>query len=83
MQYSRTIQFVLFAIWAVGSLVMAWFVRRRLHLYFGSVLLAVPAVAYSMIGYGLLEAGGVVHVLAAGVYALPFHYFFKKIRNPR
>ena len=81
MTYSRTIQFVLVSIWAIGSLVLAWFVRRRKFVCFGSVALAVPGIAYSTIGYGLLELGGIVHALAAGVYALPCHYFFQRSRE--
>jgi hypothetical protein len=39
MEYSDTVNSALFAIWAVGSLLLAWFVRRRLFVYFGSVAL--------------------------------------------
>jgi CHASE2 domain-containing sensor protein len=80
MEYSSTIEFVLFGLWAVGSLLLAWFVRRRLYAYLGSVGLSAPAIAYSMVGYGMLPMGGILHALLAGVYALPFHYFFQRFR---
>ncbi len=83
MEYSSTVQWLLFGVWAVGSLVFAWFVRRRFYAYFGSVALSAPAIGYSMIGYGFLEMGGILHALCAGVYVLPFHYFFQRSRRKR
>ncbi len=80
MEYSDVIQGCLFGVWAIGSLVIAWYVRRRLYAYFGSVALSAPAIGYSMVGYGLLEMGGMLHALCAGIYALPFHYFFQRFR---
>jgi hypothetical protein len=80
MEYSGTIEFALFCVWAGGSLLLAWFIRRRLFVYFGSVALSAPAIAYSMVGYGFLEMGGILHALLAGVYVLPFHYFFQRSR---
>jgi hypothetical protein len=83
MEYSSTVFGVLAAVWAIGSLVLAWFVRRRFFAYFGSVALSAPALGYSMIGYGFLEMGGIIHALSAGVYVLPFHYFFQRLRRRR
>jgi hypothetical protein len=83
MQYSSTVFGVLFVFWALGSLALAWFVRRWLYVYLGSVALCAPALAYSMVGHGFLEMGGILHVLVAGVYALPFHYLFQRSRARR
>ncbi len=83
MEYSGTIEFVLFGLWVGGSLLLAWFVPSRFYVYFGSVALVAPAISYSMIGDGLMEGGGIVHALCAGVYALPFHYFFQRFRAYR
>jgi CHASE2 domain-containing sensor protein len=80
-QYSGTGEFVLIVFWAVGSLLLAWFVRRRFYAYVGSVALSAPAIAYSMVGYGLLPMGGIFHAIIAGLYVLPFHYFFQRSRN--
>ncbi len=80
MKYSDTVEWTLLGVWAVGSLLLAWFVPRRFYVYFGSVGLSVPAIAYSAIGYGLPEMGGVLHALCAGVYALVFQYFFQRFR---
>ena len=80
MEYSEVIQYCLFGVWAIGSLVVAWNVRRRFYVYFGSVALSAPAIAYSMVGFGFLEMGGILHALCAGIYALPFHYFFQRLR---
>jgi CHASE2 domain-containing sensor protein len=81
MKYSDSIEFVLLGLWAIGSLLLAWFVRRRIYAYAGSVGLSVPAIAYSMVGYGLLPMGGILHALCAGIFVLPFHYFFQRSRN--
>jgi CHASE2 domain-containing sensor protein len=83
MEYSSTFEFVLFGLWAVGSLLLAWFVRRRLFVYLGSVALSAPAIGYSMVGYGILPMGGILHALMAGIYSLPFHYFFHRSRKPK
>jgi CHASE2 domain-containing sensor protein len=81
MKYSVTVEFVLFGLWAVGSLLVAWYVRRRFYAYVCSVVLSAPAIAYSMLGYGLLPMGGIIHAFCAGIYVLPFHYFFQRSRN--
>jgi hypothetical protein len=83
MEYSNTVQWLLLGVWAIGSLLLAWFVRRRFYVYFGSVALSAPTISYSMLGYGFMEMGGILHVLCAGVYALPFHYFFQRSRQRR
>ena len=83
MRYSATLELILIGFWAIGSLLLAWFVRRRLYAYFGCVALSAPGIAYSMVGYGLLPMGGVVHALAAGIYELPFHYLFQRLRRQR
>jgi ABC-type thiamin/hydroxymethylpyrimidine transport system permease subunit len=80
MEYSEVIQGCLFGLWAIGSLLVAWFVPRRFYAYFGSVALSAPAIGYSMVGYGLLETGGILHALCAGIYALPFHHLFQRFR---
>jgi alpha-beta hydrolase superfamily lysophospholipase len=78
MEYSETIEITLLCLWAIGSLLCALFVHRRLYAYMSSVALSAPAIAYSMVGYGLLPMGGVLHALCAGIYVLPFHYFFHR-----
>ena len=82
MPYSNAVQVILIGLWAAGSLVLAWRVSHRSYAYFGSVAMAVPAIAYAMLGYGLLEMGGILHALAAGLYVLPFHFLFHRRREP-
>ena len=82
-EYSPVIDALLVAAWGLGSLVLAWFEPRRRFVYLGSVALSAPCISYSMLGYGLLEMGGFVHALCAGVYALPFHYVFQCLRKRR
>jgi hypothetical protein len=36
-----------------------------------------------MLGYGVLEMGGLLHPLCAGVIVLPIHYLFQRIRAGR
>jgi hypothetical protein len=77
-EYSDTIECLLLCVWAIGSLLLALFVRRQFYVYFGSVAFSAPAIAYSMLGYGLLPMGGIFHALCAGICVLPFHYFFHR-----
>jgi hypothetical protein len=83
MEHFAALQIALLLFWAGGSLVGCWFINRRLWAYFMSVTLSVPAIAYSMLGYGFLEFGGVLHALVAGVYALPIHFVFQRYRRNR
>lgn len=83
MQYSDTVELGLFTLWAIGSLLLSWFVHRCFYVYIGSVALSAPAIAYSMVGYGLLPMGGILHALAAGVYPLPVHYLFQRMQLRR
>ena len=83
MEYSSMVEFLLFVFWAVGSLLLAWFVWRRHLVYIGSVVLSAPMIGYSMVGYGELPMGGVIHAICAGLFALPFHYFFQRFRVRR
>jgi CHASE2 domain-containing sensor protein len=82
-EYSPVILAFLAGVWGFGSLVLAWFEPRPRFVYFGSVALSTPCISYSMLEYGLLEMGGFLHPLCAGVYALPFHYLFKRSRARR
>jgi len=81
MHYSGTVEFLLFGGWAAGSLVLAWFVRRPFYVYFGSVALSAPMIGYSMVGYGLLPMGGIVHSFCAGFFVLPFYALFQRFRT--
>jgi CHASE2 domain-containing sensor protein len=66
--------------WAIGSLVLAWFEPRRFFAYVGSVAFSVPAISYSMLGYGALEMGGWFHALIAGIWVVPIHVLFRHLR---
>ena len=55
----------------------------ELRVYWMTVSLSAPGIAYSMLGWGLLEFGGVVHALMAGVYAIPFWILFNARRSRR
>ena len=83
MEYSGTVMFVLFGLWAIASLLLAWFVRRRFYAYCGCVAIAAPVIAYASLGPGSMESGGIVQALCAGIYVLPFHYFFQRFRSYR
>ena len=79
-EYSPVILALLTAGWGFGSMILAWFEPRQRFVYYGAVVLSAPCISYSMLGYGLLEMGGFLHAFCAGVYALPFHYLFQRIR---
>ena len=81
MKYFDSVEFLLFGLWAIGSLLLAWHVHRLFLAYFGSVALSAPAIAYSMVGYGLLTMGGIFHALFLGIYVLPFHYIFQRYQK--
>ena len=74
-------QWFLLALWGAGVLILAWRVLRALYVYLGSVALIAPAVSYSMVGYGVLEMGGYLHVLMAGVWALVPYVIFGYFRR--
>jgi hypothetical protein len=76
-----SLQAGLIVLWAVGSLLGCWFIRKRSLAYLASTGLAAPGIAYSMVGYGILEFGGILHAMAAGLYALPFHFLFHRKKN--
>jgi len=71
---------MLAAAWGFGSLILAWFEPRLRFVYLGSVILSAPCISFSMLGYGLLEMGGLLHAFCAGVPALAFHDLFQRIR---
>ena len=79
-QYSPETDALLTAVWGFGSLILAWFEPRLRMVYFGSVALSAPGISYSMLGYGFLEMGGLLHALGAGVPALAFHKMFQRFR---
>jgi len=81
MEYSGTIEFLLFLAWLLGSLLLAWFVRRIFYVYFGSVALSAPMIGYSMVGYGSLPMGGIFHGFCTGLFALPFYILFQHLRK--
>ncbi|MGA2747926.1 MAG: hypothetical protein ABSG59_04040 [Verrucomicrobiota bacterium] len=82
-EYSPAILALFAAVWVFGSLVLAWFEPRVRFAYLGSVALSAPGISYSMLGYGVLEMGGLLHPLCAGVIVLPIHYLFQRIRAGR
>jgi membrane protein implicated in regulation of membrane protease activity len=83
MEYSEAVMWVLWGLWVGLSLLLAWFVRRRFFAYFGAVAVAAPVIAYASLGLGSMESGGILQALCAGVYVLPFHYYFQRLRNHR
>jgi hypothetical protein len=83
MEYSSTFEFLLFVIWAFGSLLLSWFARRLFYVYCGSVALSAPMIGSSMVGYGLLPMGGIIHGLCAGLLLLPFHFLVQRFRTRR
>lgn len=83
MEYSGTIEFLLFCVWAFGSLLFAWFVPRLFYVYLGSVVFSAPMIGYSMAGYGLLPMAGTIHGLCAGLFVLPFYFLFRHIRTQK
>jgi hypothetical protein len=69
--------------WCLASVWLTACEKRLSRVYWGSVSLSVPGIAYSMLGWGLLEFGGVIHALMAGVYAIPFWILFNARRTRR
>jgi hypothetical protein len=51
--------------------------------FYGSVALSVPAISYSMIGYGLLEMGGYFHAFSFGLIGLVFYKVIHNFRTHR
>ena len=79
--YSESITISLMIGWGVASIFLAGCESRLSRVYWGSVVLAAPGIAYSMLGWGFLEAGGILHALMSGVYAIPFWLLFQRLRK--
>ena len=81
MEYSRSVATLLIALWAIGSLLLAWYVHPGAYVYFGSVALSATVIIYSILGFGLLPTAGIIHAVLAGVYALVIRYVFQRFRS--
>jgi hypothetical protein len=68
--YSEAICILMFVAAAAGALALGRLAPGRLLAFCGSVALAAPGIAYSMIGHGLLEMGGFLHAFAAGIFGI-------------
>ena len=79
--YSESITISLMIAWGLATVGLAGYEARLSRVYWGSVALAIPGIAYSMIGWGLLEFGGIFHALMAGIYAIPFWLLFQRLRK--
>jgi hypothetical protein len=49
--------------------------------FLGSAGASAPAISYSMIGYGLLEMGGILHAFSFGGIGLICYTIFQKHQN--
>lgn len=64
--YSGTVDNLLMLEWLIGTLFLGFNAPSQRMAFYGSVALSVPPISYSMIGYGFLEMGGMVHALCFG-----------------
>jgi hypothetical protein len=51
--------------------------------FLGSAAASAPGISYSMIGYGLLEMGGILHALSFGGIGLACYIVVQKHQNRR
>ena len=80
-QYSSHVEIALLFAWIVASAGFAYFARSARTAYAGAAITAVPAIGYSMLGYGLLPMAGFVHVGVAGVYGWILHLILLRWRR--
>ncbi|MCC7375126.1 MAG: hypothetical protein IT581_10775 [Verrucomicrobiales bacterium] len=83
MQYSAAMQWVLIVAWLSASAGIAWRPRWARTACVGAAIAAAPAVAYSMLGYGLLPMGGLVHVGVAGLYGGVLHWIVARWKKSK
>jgi hypothetical protein len=74
---------IAFGLWFFAAFLLSWFCKKAWHVYLGSAVLFIPAIAYDMYLEGPVEMGGIVHVLCAGIYPLGLFYFLRWIRKNR
>jgi hypothetical protein len=79
--YSATIETGLTAVAFVGSIPVGILAKRQLMAFCGGLALGAPAISYSMLGYGLLETGGIVHVLPFGFLGVMTHQLARRFRR--
>ena len=83
MEYSASIETGLTVVAFIGAIPVGMFARRPLMAYFAGLALGAPVVSYSMLGYGLLEMGGLFHAMTfgiVGVVAYEVAHRFKRFR---
>ncbi len=71
------------AIWAIAAFALSWFCKKAWKVYWGSVILSIPVIAFSIYLEGPIEMGGIVHTLCAGIYPLGLFYLLRWIRSSR
>jgi hypothetical protein len=64
--YSDAIDLVLMLVAIAGAVALGIFATRPFMAFCGATALAAPAISYSMLGYGPLEMGGLLHAFAFG-----------------
>jgi hypothetical protein len=84
-EYSATVDAILTIFAVLGSIVLGIFAPGEFMAFCGASGLATPAISYSMLGYGFLEMGGLVHALAFGIVgsaAFKFSHGFSVLPPP-
>jgi len=81
MAYTRSVLLILTVFWAVGSFLLAWFVRPLALIVFGSVALSAPAIIYAILGFGLPPTEAIIHAVVAGLYGLSIRYVMQRLRT--
>ena len=71
--YVGAIDGILFGIAVIGTIFLGFTAPNRTMAFFGSVALFTPSISYSMLGYGLLEMGGFLHVISFGMLGAAAH----------
>jgi hypothetical protein len=80
-EYSGAVETVLFILGAMGSVVLGFAAPNPRMAYCASLALFVPAISYSMLGYGFLEMGGFLHAFACGSFGLVCFTVVRRFRN--
>lgn len=67
--------------WVVTCVIIAWKFKHPMYVYIISTILAGIPIIYSQQVHGILEVGGLFHILCAGLYPLGLHYLFSHIKS--
>ena len=76
--HSVPIEYSLAGVSFLAVLLVAYFAHTAFDAFLNAVILAAPPLSYHMASHGLLELAGIAHAFSIGLWALMFHFGFRR-----